>query len=89
MTDKDGKFNKPERGSSPLPDHIMLSFWSDAKTSAAISWRTDENSGDSYILYSARREDEAAFGVLRKGVFEHFAHHGVIRQVAGAALLMV
>ena len=57
MSDKDGKFNKPERGSSPLPDHIMLSFWGDAKTSAAISWRTDENSGDSYILY--RREGSA------------------------------
>lgn len=75
MTDKDGKFNKPERGSSPLPDHIMLSFWSDAKTSAAISWRTDENSGDSYILY--RREGSA--DLMRQEAVTRFAETDIDR----------
>ena len=75
MSDKDGKFYKPERGSSPLPDHIMLSFWGDAKTSAAISWRTDENSGDSYILY--RREGSA--DLLRQEAVTRFAETDIDR----------
>ena len=32
---------KPDRGSSPVPDHILLSICGDAKTTMAISWRTD------------------------------------------------
>lgn len=52
MLDKNGNFYKPERGSTPSPDHIMLSFFGDAKTSAAITWRTDESVCEGYILYS-------------------------------------
>ena len=32
---------KPLRGSSPVPDHILLSICGDAKTTIAVSWRTD------------------------------------------------
>ena len=32
---------KPHRGSAPAPDHILLSIFGDAKTSMAVSWRTD------------------------------------------------
>ena len=32
---------KPHRGSAPLPDHILLSICGDAKTTMAVSWRTD------------------------------------------------
>ena len=32
---------KPHRGSAPAPDHILLSICGDAKTSMAVSWRTD------------------------------------------------
>ncbi len=32
---------KPHRGSVPEPDHILLSICGDAKTTMAVSWRTD------------------------------------------------
>lgn len=32
---------KPLRGSTATPDHIMLSIFGDAKTSMAVTWRTD------------------------------------------------
>lgn len=51
MYDKDGKFYKPDRGSTAEPDHIMLSFCGDAKTEMAVSWRTDVNAPDGYVLY--------------------------------------
>ena len=33
--------NKPNRGSAPAPDHILLSICGDTKTTIAVSWRTD------------------------------------------------
>lgn len=44
------KFLKPDRGSGPNPDHIMLSFCGDASHEMAVSWRTDVDAGDGYIL---------------------------------------
>ncbi|MBR6709254.1 MAG: fibronectin type III domain-containing protein [Clostridia bacterium] len=32
---------KPNRGSAPAPDHILLSICGDAKTTMAVTWRTD------------------------------------------------
>jgi len=33
--------NKPYRGSTPFPDHILLSISGDARTAMTVSWRTD------------------------------------------------
>lgn len=52
MTDKDGSFYKPERGSTAQPDHIFLSFCGDSRTSMCVSWRTDEAVTDGYLLFS-------------------------------------
>lgn len=43
---------KPERGSTPQPDHIMLSFCGDAKTTMAVTWRTSVDVEDGYMLFS-------------------------------------
>lgn len=51
MTDENGNFYKPERGSTAEPDHIMLSFCGDPKTEMAVMWRTCAEIKDGYILY--------------------------------------
>ena len=51
MYDEDGNFIKPDRGSTPAPDHIMISFCGDAKTQMAVTWRTDVSAGDGYVEY--------------------------------------
>lgn len=51
MFDLNGNFYKPERGSSAVPDHIMLSFCGDPKTEIAVSWRTSTDVENGYILY--------------------------------------
>ncbi len=58
MYDKDDNFYKPERGSAPSPDHIMLSFCGDAHTNIAVSWRTSEDIESGYMLF--HKDDEAA-----------------------------
>ena len=57
MIDEHGNFYKPERGSTPSPDHIMLSFCGDAKTEMAITWRTSADVDSGYILY--RKKDSS------------------------------
>ena len=58
MFDENGKFFKPERGSSPSPDHIMLSFCGDAKTEMAVSWRTDTETETGFVLFGEADSDE-------------------------------
>lgn len=66
MYDKDGKFYKPDRGSTPAPDHIMISFCGDAKTEMAVSWRTDISADDGYVLYGEKgKEKQRADAVCR------------------------
>lgn len=56
MIDESGNFYKPERGSTPSPDHIMLSFCGDAKTEMAITWRTSAEVDSGYVLYRKKNE---------------------------------
>jgi len=49
---------KPGRGSAPAPDHIMLSFSGDPRTTAAVTWRTDVSVPDGFMLY---REDDGSW----------------------------
>lgn len=49
--DKKG-FIKPDRGSTPQPDHIMLSFCGDPRYEMAVTWRTDISADDGYILFT-------------------------------------
>ncbi len=57
MYDEKGNFYKPDRGSTPAPDHIMLSFCGDTKTEMAVTWRTDTSAGDGYVLYYTDEND--------------------------------
>ncbi|MDR1465022.1 MAG: metallophosphoesterase family protein [Oscillospiraceae bacterium] len=41
---------KPVRGSAPRPDHILLSFRGDVRTSRAVSWRTSTDVAGGYVL---------------------------------------
>ena len=43
-------FVKPDRGSTPYPDHIMLSFCGDPRHEMAVTWRTDLSAEDGYAL---------------------------------------
>ncbi len=45
---------KPIRGSTNQPDHIMLSISDDAKTTMTVTWRTCVNANEGFVLY---RED--------------------------------
>ena len=58
MIDKNGNFYKPERGSAPDPDHIMLAFCGDAKKEMAVGWRTSIDVTDGYVLYRRNGSDE-------------------------------
>jgi len=42
-------FVKPNHGSTPQPDHIMLSICGDAKTSMAVTWRTSIDVPSGYV----------------------------------------
>ncbi len=42
-------FKKPDRGSTPCPDHIMISFCGDPKTQMAVTWRTDTSADDGFV----------------------------------------
>ena len=45
---------KPNNGSTPAPDHIMISINGDAKTTMAVTWRTSVDVAEGYVEY---RED--------------------------------
>ena len=49
---------KPIRGSSPAPDHIMVSINGDACTQMAVTWRTSTDTENGYVLYRAENEKE-------------------------------
>ncbi len=49
---------KPFRGSTPQPDHIMLSFYDDPKTTMAVTWRTSVDVTQGYVLYRAQGESD-------------------------------
>ena len=51
MYDSNGNFYKPERGSNPFPDHIMLAFCGDAKSEMSVIWRTSTDVENGHILY--------------------------------------
>ncbi len=42
---------KPVRGSTPQPDHIMISFNGDAKSCMAVTWRTSADVREGYVEY--------------------------------------
>ena len=66
MYDENGKFYKPDRGSTESPDHIMISFCGDPKSEMAVSWRTDVSAEDGYVLYGeAGEEPKRADAVCR------------------------
>ena len=44
-------FVKPHLGSTPQPDHIMLSICGDAKTSMCVTWRTSTDVKSGYLEY--------------------------------------
>lgn len=54
---------KPYRGSSSVPDHILLSICGDAKTTMAVSWRTDCTVTEGWI--EVRPEGGAAENTIR------------------------
>ncbi|MBR3438143.1 MAG: fibronectin type III domain-containing protein, partial [Clostridia bacterium] len=66
MTDRNGNFYKPERGSTEKPDHIFLSFCGDAHTSMCVSWRTDEKTDSGYILYSDGKSEKRQQAISKK-----------------------
>ena len=45
------KNEKPVRGSTPQPDHIMISISDDAKTTMTVTWRTSTDVKNGYVLY--------------------------------------
>jgi len=42
---------KPPRGSTPRPDHILLSLNGDERTCRAVTWRTSEDITEGYVEY--------------------------------------
>ncbi len=67
MYDSNGNFYKPERGSTPSPDHIMLAFCGNTKHEMAVIWRTSTDVENGYILYCKDGSDE---WIKKEAVFE-------------------
>ena len=44
---------KPVRGSTPAPDHIMQSFCGDPRYEIAVTWRTSTDVSEGYLTYQA------------------------------------
>lgn len=61
---------KPARGSTPQPDHIMISLNGDAKTCMAVTWRTSTDVTDGYVLYREYGTDEYQKHIAETEVFE-------------------
>lgn len=51
MFDEHGRFIKPDRGSAPAPDHIMLSIADDPHTTATVTWRCSTDTEIGYMLF--------------------------------------
>lgn len=64
--------NKPCRGSTPLPDHIMLSISGDAETTMTITWRTDALTEEGFVKYKSNGCNEmrkdAAFNTVKTDI---------------------
>jgi len=73
---------KPPRGSTPAPDHIMLSLNGDVKTRRTVTWRTSEEITQGYALYWEIGSQEISRQDSVTGLFEsdidtsmmHWAH---------------
>ena len=69
---------KPARGSSPAPDHIMLSICGDSRYTMAVTWRTSTDTADGYVEYRAadgktmRRDSENS--VFKSDIDESVMH---------------
>ncbi|MBQ3603378.1 MAG: fibronectin type III domain-containing protein [Clostridia bacterium] len=61
---------KPARGSTPQPDHIMISLNGDAKTCMAVTWRTSTAVTDGYVLCREDGTDEYKKHIAETEVFE-------------------
>ena len=61
---------KPARGSTPQPDHIMISIYDDAKTTMAVTWRTSTDVNVGYALYHEEGSDEIIRVDAETEVFE-------------------
>lgn len=60
---------KPVRGSQSLPDHIMISFSGDPKTSISVTWRTCTDIAGGYVEF---REENGTASERTDAVFETF-----------------
>lgn len=60
---------KPPRGSSPAPDHILLSLNGDVKTRRAVTWRTCEEVTEGWVEY---REAGAGEWLRAEGSHDRF-----------------
>lgn len=69
MYDEKHKFHKPDRGSTSQPDHIMLSFSGDARTTMAVTWRTSIDVESGYALY---REEGSSEDIKISAVTKRF-----------------
>lgn len=49
MYDENGKLYTPDRGATPEPGNIMVSFCGNPESEMAISWRTSISAGDGYV----------------------------------------
>ncbi|MBQ8783653.1 MAG: metallophosphoesterase [Clostridia bacterium] len=59
-------FTKPDRGSTPQPDHIMLSFCGDPRYEMAVTWRTDLSAEDGFVLLTdSKGEQEKIDAICR------------------------
>ncbi len=81
MIDEQGNFYKPERGSTPAPDHIFLSFCGDPHTTMCVSWRTDEAVTGGYALVKCSGEErrvEAVSKVMASDIDRSCYHWAVM-----------
>ena len=58
MYDSNGNFYKPERGSTPAPDHIMIAFCGDPKSEIGVHWRTDADTENGFVLYREAQSEK-------------------------------
>ncbi len=61
---------KPVRGSTPSPDHIMLSISDDAKTTMTVTWRTSTDVPSGYTLCKKEGSDEVIRTEAISEIFE-------------------
>ncbi len=61
---------KPIRGSTPTPDHIMLSINGDAKTSMTVTWRTSEEVKNGYAEFRESGSSETRRVQAQTDVFK-------------------